>query len=145
MTNILIVESVDDWASRDRHKTLMESPWLVDYKFSFCYALHSNGQAAIEDLLDLLVANPPTEEKLGEILRQAILKVDPHFVLLHTGFVFHRSPEIFYTVFRRLRQEFPRIGFGYQERDGLRVDPKAFDRNAEPMQNLFFNRLVLGL
>ena len=147
MIHILVVQSVEDGVTRERHGILMENLEKRKYAVSFCYALHSEGDVVLEGLLDLLAAHPPTEEELGSKLRTAILKAEPHFTLLHTGFVFSRYPEVFYAVFRRLREEFPRVRFGYQERKGLKVDSEAFnnDTGTREMQKLFFERLALGL
>jgi hypothetical protein len=147
MIRILVVESIDDEITRSRHRILGNSPRLQEYQFSSCYALDAEGQDAQEDLLSLMARHPPTEEGLARNMRKAIQQATPDFVLLHTGFVFQSYQKVFYSVWSCLRQEFPDIRFGYEERDGLNIiDPEAFDLDAETqqMQRLFFERIVLG-
>jgi hypothetical protein len=83
-------------------------------------------------------------EELAMRLEQEIQKVDPQFVLLHTGFVFRRFPSVFFAVFTELRNKYRNCSFGLQPREGLKIDEDAFDQTEEiaNLQRLIFRDIL---
>jgi len=146
MPGILIVDSIDDEITRRRHALLASSPRTAGYQITYAYALDPDEDDQDMHYLDILARNPPTKDGLYGRIKTSIERYKPDYVLLHTGFVFRRHPELFYEVFRMLRAEFGAIGFGFQERDDMIVDSTAFTarEDVRSIQSLFFHD-ILGL
>ena len=141
---ILFVESVDDAITRRRHRLLAADPRLTRYQLYYFYAITLTPEE--QSMLELGIAPDLmlVREELAMRLEQEIQKVDPQFVLLHTGFVFRRFPSVFFAVFTELRNKYRNCSFGLQPREGLKIDEDAFDQTEEiaNLQRLIFRDIL---
>ena len=144
-TRILIVDSVEDDITRRRHQILESSPRLAEYDIDYCYSAEITEEQ--EEMLRFRMK--PELSVTGEEIRRRIegkiTAFRPHFVLLHTGFVFRDYADEFFRAFSAMKAAHPNTQFGLEERDGLEVDQSAFHNTEEvvSLQNLIF-RDILG-
>jgi hypothetical protein len=141
---VLFVDSVDDAITRNRHQLLSAHPKLKNYEFDYCYAktFSEEEQAGLE--VGIAPDFSLSEEALFGVIDYKIRSFHPHFVLLHTGFVFRRFPSVFVAVFAKLKRSSPECRFGLQPREGLSVDQAAFDKTEGviELQNLIFKEAL---
>ncbi len=146
MKQILIVDSVEDDITRRRHSILENSPRIKGYTINYVYAIELEEKDQFLGPIEILDNIEFKEESLYNSLKKRIELLVPDYVLLHTGFIFRAYPNIFYSVFKKLKLDFPNTGFGFQERWEMVVDKSAFSDTADvrSLQNLFFKQ-ILGI
>lgn len=130
---VLLVESLDSESVRKRHEILLASPRMAGYRIFWFYPF-------TDSRLPISLAKESINQKdLTRRLRDAIQEIDPHFVMLHTGFAFRENPEAFYAAFKDLRKEFPAVRFGSEVMALLAERREAFPtRHFDPDKMMGF-------
>src|SRR5690349_24530380 len=119
ITKVLIVDSVDDSLTRRRHAKLASSQLLENITLDYCYAIELSESAKAELDHGLEPEFELTEDTLFQRVDHAIQSFQPNYVMVHSGFVYRRYPEVYDKAFTRLKQSHPIVRFGIQHRPGI--------------------------
>jgi hypothetical protein len=148
---VLLLESIDDNLSRRRAEMMRESPRFVDLGLVIhhCFAVDSPAEVVLDYSNPLAEYNywdsqgaPLSFDQLLKKLETKILECKPDCILLHTGIVFHRHPNIFFDVLQALKEKYPEIAFGFQYHPSdahLESNP-IFDEKAKPISLIVYGR-----
>jgi hypothetical protein len=126
-TTVLMVDSVDDAITRRRHSFLASSELLQGITLQYCYAI----ELSEPDKADLDLGIGPdfqlTKNMLFGRVDRAIRSFHPDYVMVHSGFVYRRYPQVYRGAFAQLKHSHPDVRIGLQLRPGIEIDPIAFD------------------
>lgn len=139
---ILILESFNDLTTCQRHQLLNQSPRLEGFKIEYCYASevcnYQKENSAESSSLRL------TSNDLINYLRNVIEKTKPEVILVHTGVYYISNQDVYHEAFAKLKNEYPKIGTAFQEREDIVLDDSLFNVNdqAKLVRALVFERIL---
>jgi hypothetical protein len=142
--NVLIVDSVDDRITRRRHAVLASCKLLKEITLDYCYAIDLSDSQASALSAGFMPEFQLSEDTLFCRVDSAIRSFKPTCVLVHSGFVYRRYPNVYGRVFARLKRSYPRVSFGIQIRPGLEVDRNVFSMigDVREIHDLIFVRAL---
>lgn len=102
---ILTVESVDDRSTRKMLESIYGASEFKDYIIDHDFIAQAKDSSELLELLDLKIRN-----------------FNPDCILLHTGMAFYRMQALFMDVIPKLRNSFPRLLVGIQNRANMKAE-----------------------
>jgi hypothetical protein len=144
MKSVLIVDSIEDEITNNRHRILNSSPLLRDYIIHYCYSTEFDDTQKQKISIGQTPYFVLEEKELYSRIEEAIQKHNPDYILIHSGFVFCRYPEIFLDVIEKLKKSHPQIGLGLQTRPFLNIDSNFLNCNEEviALEKLIFHEAL---
>lgn len=140
---VMVVESIDDRLSRARAAMMARSPELQGLIIEHCFAV----EPTEEDLQEKVGFDEPHKlaeyaawvsrgaplsyEDLLETMEAKVSSFQPDLIMLHTGIVFHRYPQVFLDALSAIKNKYPhiRVGFEHRSSDAYLASNPVFDHD----------------
>lgn len=127
LIRVLVVNSIDDDITRRRLEWLASRDMPARLRVSHCYAMGAMDRSA-------------SEASIRTRISDAIVRVRPHYLLVHRGMAYRNNPDGFDAALRSVKRLYPTIRIGIEDQDERDLEKGIYSSRGKivPLLDLLF-------